>query len=131
MQIEFQALGFMTLFFLFAWVPVSFGKIGSFGGRWLLSNRDSKPKRDLPLWAQRCDRAYNNLKEYFPAFIVAILILGVTRKFDDTTTYAAIIYVIGRIGHYISYGMGNVPLRVVFFFSALLSNTYLLIKIFI
>lgn len=131
MQTEYQVLALMTLFFLFAWFPISVGKMRAFGGKWLASNRVPVHGKELEPWAMRCDRAYNNLKDYFPAFVVAILLLGVTGKFDETTKTASIVYLVARLGHYIVYGMGNVPLRAVCFFSGLFANTYLLIKIFI
>lgn len=116
---------------MFAWVPVSIGKMKSFSFKWLATNRDTKPQNELVLWASRCDRAYSNLKDYFPAFVVAILVLGALEKFDETTKVASLIYVIGRMGHYASYGLGIVPLRALFFFIGLFANFYLLIKILI
>lgn len=131
MVTEYYALGAMTIFFLFAWAPVSFGKINTYGLKWLASNRDSNPRGEIPQWAQRCDRAYSNLKDYFPAFVVAILVLGLMNKFDQTTKWASIVYVVCRLGHYIVYGAGITRLRPLFFFAGLFSNLYLLIKIFI
>lgn len=98
MRPEYQALTLLTLFFILAWAPASFGKVKSLGKRWALSNR-SKPisETDIPAWAWRADRAYNNLKDYFPAFVVAILLLGTLGKFDDTTKWAATIFVIARL----------------------------------
>jgi uncharacterized MAPEG superfamily protein len=131
MPIEYICLVIMTLFYLFAWLPVSLGKMKSFGRNWVFSNREPLKNSELVPWAARCDRAYNNLKDYFPAFVVAIVLLGILRKFDHSTNLAAIIFVIGRLGHYISYGAGIVPLRAAFFIPALLSNAYLLIKVLI
>lgn len=131
MVFEYQCLAAMTLFFILAWFPVSIGKWQAFGGRWLASNRNPLAGKELPRWAARCDRAYNNLKDFFPAYVVAILLLGSMNKFDQGTSYAALIFVIGRMGHYISYGIGNVLARASFFFVAFFSNIYLLIKVLI
>lgn len=131
MHAEYQILAILTLFFLFAWVPVSVGKMRAFGGKWLASNRTPIPGKELEPWAQRCERAYNNLKDYFPAFVVAVVILGLSGKFDESTRVACLVYLIGRLGHYVAYGMGIVPLRFVFFSGGLVANTYLLIKILI
>lgn len=120
----------MTILFMFAWLPASIGKWKSFGPRWLASNRDPLPGKELLPWAARCERAYNNLKDYFPAYAVAILLLGAVDKFDSLTQGAAALYVIGRVGHFVSYGIGNVPQRALFFFMSLLSNLYLLLKVF-
>lgn len=131
MSFEYQALGLMTVFFLFAWFPVSIGKWKTFGWKWLASNRTPVQGKELLPWAARCDRAYNNLKDYFPAFIVAVLVLGVNGKFDESTKWATALFVAARICHYISYGLGSVRFRASFFFVGLFANLYLLIKIFI
>jgi len=129
MPFEYQALAIMTLFFLFAWLPTSVGKWKAFGFKWLASNRYSLPGQELPFWAQRCERAYLNLKDYFPAFVVAVLILGATNQFDECTKWLAGIFVVGRMIHYTAYALGNVPLRALSFFTALFANLFLLVKI--
>ena len=129
MPSEYQTLAIFTIFFLFAWVPVSIGKWQTFGTGWVKSNREPVAGKELPAWAARCERAYNNLKDYFPGFIVAILILGSMNKFDTGTKIAASVYVLARFGHYIVYGLGFVSMRAVFFSTGLFANVYLLIKI--
>lgn len=131
MRPEYQSLVMMSILFLYAFLPVSFGKFKTFGGKWLVSNRKPVQGKELEGWSARCERAHNNLKDNFPGFIAAILLLGMTNKFDDSTAIIAVVYVIARICHYISYGMGIVPLRAVFYFTGLLGNTYLLIKVLI
>lgn len=129
MPTEYLSLAIMTLLFLFAWFPVSVGKSQSFGAKWLASNRTPPKDKELAPWAARCDRAYNNLKDYFPAFIVAILVLGHTGRFDESTAIASIIFVVARVGHYVSYGYGHVLGRALCFFAGLIANTFLLGKI--
>lgn len=129
MPVEYQSLVVMTLIFSVAWFPSSVGKARAFGGKWLASNRRPVKDRELEPWAERCERAHNNLKDNFPAFIVAILTLGILDKFDYGTSVASLIFVTARIGHFISYGIGNVLGRALFFFISLFSNIYLLIKI--
>ena len=130
MQTEYISLAIMTLLFLFAWLPVSIGKVKTFGGKWANSNRDPVLGKELTGWAARCERAHNNLKDNFPGFIAAILILGQTGQFDTGTAIASIIYVISRIAHYIFYGIGNVSGRAFSYFLGLFINIYLLIKCF-
>ena len=131
MPIEYTALAFMTTFFLLAWVPLSIGKLKSFGNNWILSNRKPLPGKELLPWAARCERAYNNLKDYFPGYVVAILLLGMLDKFDSSTGIAAITYVVARLIHFVSYGIGNVPFRGMSFIIGLICNLFLLIKIFV
>jgi uncharacterized MAPEG superfamily protein len=125
---EYLALVGMTVFFLLAWFPASVGKARTFGTRWLASNRDQTPQRELPLWAQRSDRAYSNLKDYFPAFVVAILILGALDKFDEATSIAAVGFVMGRLVHFTAYGLGNFLVRALSYAFALGCNLFLLVK---
>lgn len=130
MQTEYISLVTMTFIFLFAWLPVSIGKTKTFGRKWAGSNRDPIPGKELTGWAARCERAHNNLKDNFPGFIAAVLILGQTGQFDHGTAIASVIYVISRIGHYIFYGIGNVPGRAISYFLGLFINMYLLFKCF-
>ena len=131
MAFEYKSLAFMTIFFIIAWVPVSFGKWRTFGLGWIGSNRVPVHGKELEPWAARCERAYNNLKDYFPGFIVTILILGINNRFDEGTKLAAGIYVAARLGHYLVYGLGIVSLRAVLFSIGFFANVYLLLKIFI
>jgi uncharacterized MAPEG superfamily protein len=130
MAYEYQMLLFMTLFFVIAWFPASIAKGNTFGTKWLASNREPVIGKSLPEWGNRAERAYANLKDYFPAFVVAVLLLGIHGKFDGTTKWATTFYLIGRILHMTFYIMGNFPGR---FFSYILSfsaNLYLLGKLF-
>ncbi len=131
MTAEYQSLAVLTLFFVLAWFPASVAKWHTFGWKWLASNRGPKEGKVLDSWGARCERAHNNLKEFFPGFIAAILILGAADKFDEGTALASSIYVVARLLHFFSYAIGNVLARGMFFFVGLLSNIYLLIKIFI
>jgi uncharacterized MAPEG superfamily protein len=131
LPVEYQSLAILTLFFMLAWLPVSVGKKQAFGLKWLASNRDQSPKRELQLWAQRCDRAFNNLKDNFPAFAITILLLGVLDKFDHWTIYAAVAYVVARLLHYLAYGFGFFLARFLSFAVAFGANLYLLIKVLI
>ena len=131
MYIEYQSLVILTLVFLLAWFPASIGKWKTFGSKWIASNRNPASGKTLDGWAARCDRAHNNLKENFPAFVAAVLVLGATNKFDHSTGIICVSFVVARIAHFISYGLGHVLLRGIFFFIGLACNMYLLMKIFI
>lgn len=131
MTAEYQSLAVLTLFFVFAWFPASVAKWQTFGWKWIASNRSQVEGKALDSWGARCERAHNNLKEFFPAFIVTVLILGATNQFDEGTAIASSIYVIARLLHFFSYAIGNVLARGIFFFIGLFSNIYLLIKILI
>lgn len=131
MRPEYQSLAVLSFLFLFAWFPSSFGKLKTFGLRWLFSNRNPVEGKALDGWSARCERAHNNLKDNLPAFIVAVILLGLNNKFDYSTTVASIGFVACRIGHYFSYAIGNVTARALFFIIGLAANSYLLIKVLI
>lgn len=126
---EITALALMSILFLFAFLPVSFGKKQAFGGRWLASNRNPIEGKELPRWAQRCERAHQNLKDNFPGFVAAILLLLVLDKTNQTTGYLAMGYVLARIIHYAAYGWGNVFIRFLAYVSGLGINVYLLLLV--
>ncbi len=131
MPFEYKMLALMTFLFLLAWLPSSLAKFKSFGPKWLLSNRDPLAGRELLPWGARAERAHNNLKDNFPGFVVAILLLGLTNRFDYLTAWASGLYVAGRVCHYLFYALGNVQLRFLSYLLALSCNLYLLSKVFL
>lgn len=130
MPIEYTMLTIMTLFFMFAWMPASVGKLKSYGTTWVNSNRDPVVGKELLPWAGRVERAYANLKDYFPAYVVAILLLGITNQFDDVTQWASIVFVVARFGHFLMYGLGSVSGRFVCYITSMSANVVLLLKVF-
>lgn len=107
---ELVALVVMSLLYLFAWLPTSVLKHRYFGVKWLASNREDAGVKTPPVFG-RLDRAYNNLKENFPPFAVAVLLVLITKQSSTLTTSLAWIFVIARIVHMIAYGLGNVAVR--------------------
>jgi uncharacterized MAPEG superfamily protein len=130
MALEYKMLASFTLFFLFAFLPSSIGKWQSFGAKWLASNREPIPGKSLNEFGARAERAYHNLKDYFPAFVVAILLLGSLNKFTPATEVASVCYVLGRLVHFFAYCAGNFPLRFLGYVIAVGANVFLLIQIF-
>lgn len=130
MPFEYSMLALMTLFFLFAWLPSSIGKARSFGGRWLMSNRTPLQGKELAPWAARTERAYSNLKDYYPGFAVVIILLGTTGRFDESTSVAALVYVVMRFAHFAFYSFGSVWGRALSYMVAMAANIFLLIKLF-
>lgn len=128
MQFEYVALVLMTFFYLLAFLPSSYAKLKLYGGKWLASNRTPPVDKVMLPWGQRAERAYTNLKDYFPGYVVAILLLGQLGKFDQTTSLAAGLYVVSRMGHMAAYIAGSVRLRFATYVIAMISNFYLLVK---
>jgi uncharacterized MAPEG superfamily protein len=131
MPIEYKLLAAMTILYLFSWLPSGAGKFQSFGAKWLASNREPIPGQDFLPWAGRIERAYANLKDNFPPFAITILLLGQLNKFDSTTYYLTLGFIIARVLHYITYGLGLTKGRFLTYAIALGCNLFLLIKVFL
>jgi uncharacterized MAPEG superfamily protein len=126
MPLELQMLVLMTFLFMIAWLPASSAKRRAYGDEWLVSNRDMAGLPSLPGWGERAERALANLKENYPAFAVAILILAVTGQFTMGTAIASIVFVAARILHMIVYIAGWVWPRTLFWVIGWLATLYLL-----
>lgn len=107
MAYELQMLGWTTLFTLIAFLPASIAKRQLYGQRWLFSNRDTEGLPALTGWGARAVRAHENLKENFPAFAAAVLLLAVVGKTGGQgTEFAAALFLVARIVHMASYLAG-------------------------
>ena len=97
------------------------GTVHSFivGFGWGFGNRDTPP--DLPPWAMRLERAYSNLLETAPAFMIVVLIAHVAQIHNDLTVFGAWIFVIARIVFVLIYtaGVTFLALRTVVWFISL------------
>jgi uncharacterized MAPEG superfamily protein len=130
MPTELLCLALMGLLSLVAFLPASFGKFRTWGRGWAGSNRDSVPDRDLPLWVGRCERAHNNLKDNLPGFAIAVILILMAGRYSSVTSTACMIYVSGRVLHFVSYGLGLRWGRILGFAAGLFSNIYLFIVLF-
>ncbi len=91
--------------------------IAGFG--WGFGNRASEP--ELPPWALRLQRAYMNLLETAPAFLVIILIAHLMEVSNDATIIGAWAFVFARIVFLFLYtaGVTFLALRTITWFIAL------------
>lgn len=126
MAFELQILAFMTLLFTLAWIPASVCKYQTYGFGWLLSNRSPAGLPPLPEWGLRAERAHNNLKENFPGFAVAVLLLALTGGFTHGTQIAAAVFGGARVVHMPAYIQGRVWPRVISWVLGLGATLYLL-----
>ncbi len=123
---EYLALTVMTFLFLFAWLPSSIAKAKYYGPKWLASNRGRAGERPLAPWGERVERAYLNLKDYYPAFATGILLVGLMNGFNSVTLMSAWVFVVVRIAHFIAYGFGRVSMRALFFLIGLICQILIL-----
>lgn len=129
MQTEYVCLLVMAFVSLWGFLPASIGKGSTYGMGWAAGNRTRVPDRPLADWVGRAERAHNNLKDNLPAFIIAILLLGLTNHMSNGTAIAAMVYVAARLIHFVSYLAGFALVRSLSFFAGLICNMYLLISL--
>lgn len=127
LPLEFYMLAAATLLSVLAFLPASIAKSQSLGTGWLVSNRDRTPMDALPLWGQRAERAHANLKENYPAFAAAIILLLLSGHQDLATAVASATFVGSRILHFVAYVTGVPPLRTLFWALAWGSTIYILV----
>lgn len=108
--IEFQMLAWTTLLMMLGWMPGSVAKTQSWGMGWLVGNRSTEGLPGLRGWAGRAVRAHENLKENYPAFAVAVLLLLVAGgQGERATEIAAIAFLVARLVHMGAY-LAGVPI---------------------
>lgn len=127
MSYEMTILALLTLFYMFSWVPVSLAKYQAYGGTWLASNHSTDGLPPLPELGQRAVRAQENLKESYPGFAVAILLLAFTGGFTQYTVVAALAFLIARLIHMPAYIIGIPILRIFSWAMGFVAMVYLLI----
>jgi uncharacterized MAPEG superfamily protein len=116
----------MAIVFALAWLPASICKYQTYGWGWLLSNRSLAGLPPMPEWGQRAQRAHENLKESFPAFAVAVLLLAVTGGYTEGTRMAAALFVLARLVHFWAYTAGLIWPRVLSWVTGVMATLYLL-----
>lgn len=106
-MIEAWSLVGVSLLLALAWFPSSVAKKQAYGTRWLASNRRTEGLPPLPEWGQRAVRAHDNLKDNFPAFAALLLLILAMGWTSPVTAWAAVVFLLARVGHMISYIAGR------------------------
>ncbi|MGB9430346.1 MAG: MAPEG family protein [Gammaproteobacteria bacterium] len=127
MSYEMTILALVTLFYIFSWLPAWLAKYQAYGGRWLASNRSTQGLPPLSELGQRAVRAHENLKENYPGFAVAILLLAFSGGFTQYTFNAALVFLVARLVHLPAYIIGIPWLRTLSWLAGFLATLYLLI----
>ncbi len=126
MSYEMTILALVTLFYLFSWLPVWLAKYHTYGSSWLLSNHDDTGLPPLPEMARRAVRAHENLKENYPPFAVAVLLLAISGGFTRYTAMAAIIFLFSRVVYLPAYVFGIPWLRTSAWLTGFIATLYLM-----
>lgn len=126
MSFEMLILGLVTLFLMFAWLPGSVAKYRAYGLDRLVSNRPMEGWEALPEWGQRSVCAHANLRDNYPAFAVAVLLLAFSGGFTPGTALASVIFLIARLVHMPACIVGIPWLRNLAWIAGFLATLYLL-----
>lgn len=124
---EMTILALVTLLYVIAWVPPLVAKCQAYGVRWLATNRSVTGLPPLSEMGQRAVRAHDNLKENYPPFAVAILLLAFSGGFTQYTALAALVFLIARLIHMPAYILGIPWLRTLSWLVGFAATVYLLI----
>jgi uncharacterized MAPEG superfamily protein len=127
MSPEMTILALVTLFYAFSWIPVLAVKSRAYGARWLVSNRSTEGLPALSEMGQRAMRAHDNLKESYPPFAIAVLLLAFSGGFTQYTAQAALVFLIARLVHMPAYIAGWPWLRTLSWVVGFAATVYLLI----
>jgi len=127
MSPEMTILALVTLLYIVAWIPPLVAKCQAWGWRWLATNRSTAGLPPLSETGQRAVRAYDNLKENYPPFAVAILLLAFSGGFTEYTAVAALLFLVARLIHMPAYILGMPWLRTPSWLLGLAATVYLLI----
>ncbi|HEX5340096.1 MAG TPA: MAPEG family protein [Gammaproteobacteria bacterium] len=126
MSFEMLMLAFATLLLMFSWLPALTAKCRVYGLNWLTSNRSTEGLPALPDWARRCILAQDNLKENYPAFAVAVLLLAFTGGFTPATALVSALFLGARLVHLPACIAGIPWLRTLSWILGFLATLYLL-----
>ena len=126
MAFELQMLALMSFLFALAWLPASIAKYRTYGPDWLTSNHYTEGLSSLPEWGQRAERAHASLRESFPAFATAVILLAITGGYSEGTRLASALFVLARLMHFGTYVAGIAWLRSLGWALGLLATLYLL-----
>lgn len=105
------------------WVPYFLAWVPTKGPQYLLGGN---PKQDLaiqvPAWAERLQQAHQNAVENLAAFIGVCVAAQLAGEPSALVLQLGWIYILARLVHYVSYGLGIPVLRTVAFMAAWFST---------
>jgi uncharacterized MAPEG superfamily protein len=118
----------ISLLALLGFLPASFGKSHQFGWAYLIGNRHETVPA-LQGWPARAERAWRNLLDYFPVFVLSILLIAWLDKISGSVVYTVWGFVLLRYLHYLFYCFGLGFARGTVWTLAMLCQLYLILQI--
>ena len=86
---------------------------------------------EKPVVAQRLDRAFNNFKESFVFFAVAVIAIALAHRSTDFSVWGSTLYLVARIVYIPLYAFGVTGLRSLAWVASLIGIGLCLISLFI
>jgi uncharacterized MAPEG superfamily protein len=101
---------------LLMWLPYMLARIMTRGLMATLRNPDPSYPAD-PAWAERARRAHANAVENLAVFAPLVLIFAAVGTSTPATSFAAWLYLVARLVHYVVYAAGIPVIRTLAFFA--------------
>ncbi|HEY1999059.1 MAPEG family protein [Paraburkholderia sp.] len=111
---ELYFLTLVAVATILMWVPYTLARIMTRGLMGALSNPDPSLPPD-PAWAERARRAHANAIENLAVFAPLVLIAAIIGVSTPATVFAAKLYFIARLVHYVVYAAGIPVVRTLAF----------------
>ena len=106
------------------WVPYILNEILRAGPLGAMSSK-APWTIDLADWAQRCRRAHANQVENLAVFAPLAILVPLTGLSTEATGFAALVFFLARLGHYVVYTLGIPVLRTLTFVAGVGCQVYL------
>jgi uncharacterized MAPEG superfamily protein len=127
MSYEMTILALVTLLYVFSWLPAWLSKYHAYGAGWTLSSRSTAGLSPLTGIAQRAVGAHEDLRENYPPFAVAVLLLAFSGGYTPYTAMAALVFLLAWLVYIPSYIIGVPWLRTSSWLVGFIAMLYLLI----
>jgi uncharacterized MAPEG superfamily protein len=117
----------VLLFVLIIIAAVANGAAGN--GQWAGGNRDMPAPNAVPVWGGRANRAYANMLETLPIFIIAVVAAHLAGVSTSLTVLGAQLYFWGRLAHAVIYIAGVPYVRTVAWLASIVGIALILVAI--
>ena len=114
MTLELTYLALTALLTATLWIPYIVGQVMTNGFLAAENYKDPTP-REVPLWAQRCNRAHINAVETFAPFAAIVILIQLAGGSTSTTAFFVAAYFWLRLAHAVIYIIGIPFLRTIVF----------------
>ena len=119
------AIVLASLITMMMWLPYLMSATLSRGIKSTLAGDPKSDTRAIPAWAKRLQQAHYNAVENLPVFIGVCLAAELTQSSTELMVYAAMVYCVARVAHYLLYALAVPFLRTTAFMVGWLATLYI------